>query len=102
MAAVPVTRRMLTTSDPRANAELAKLAEQIGASPPTLATVYRLIVVRRGDTPLYLLRAVPLPPELCDTFTGARAMLLVQSLAPRTTVGVAGLAQSIYRLTPAE
>jgi DNA-binding CsgD family transcriptional regulator/PAS domain-containing protein len=99
---ISVAQRMLTTADPRANIELAKLGENIAASLPSLATVYKPIVVRRRNTPVLLLRALPLPRELCETFTGARAMLLIQDLARRARVSVAGLAQTVYRLTPAE
>jgi DNA-binding CsgD family transcriptional regulator len=97
-----IARRMLTTCDQAANVQLGELADQISMSLPSLATVFKPIVVRREHTPAILLRALPLPSELCDPFAGARALLLIQALTPKRPVSIVALAQAVYRLSPAE
>lgn len=98
---IRVRGRRLHVRDKLAAAQLATLLDLIRATPDSLALPSDPILVRRGQKPNVVVRALPIDGAARNVFLGARVLLTFSNLRPRTAPDP-NVISHILGLTPAE
>ena len=98
---IRVSNRRLLVSDRQAQRSLDALLDELHAAPDTKDLPVAPIVVRRGEKRPLLIRAIPISGVARSPFLGARAVLTLTTLAPRSGPNPT-LLVSIFGLTTAE
>jgi DNA-binding CsgD family transcriptional regulator len=88
-------------TDPRADALLKGVLEQMKAGPCTSQSLHSLPVAGRADRAPMVVHVVPIRGAAQDIFNAAACLLVVTELDKRAGVG-ATLIQGLFDLTPAE
>ncbi len=98
---IRVRERRLLLRDKQAMARLDQLISMIRSTPDAAAIPAAPILVRRTIKPPVVLRILPVDGAARSVFLGARAMLILSNLVPRTAPDPALIGQA-FDLTPAE
>lgn len=73
-----VVAKSVRCQDPAATVAIAELALQVREAQPRIDTTFAPIVLRRQRRGPLIIKTISLPPNLADTFIGARAFLIVR------------------------
>ncbi|WP_092292747.1 helix-turn-helix transcriptional regulator [Bradyrhizobium sp. Ghvi] len=97
---IRIRDRQLFLRDKKAAAELDQLIDIIRSTPDTAALPAAPMVVRRTAKPPVVIRVLPVDGAACSVFLGARMMLVLSNLTPRTLEPA--LISQVFDLTSAE
>lgn len=97
---IRIRDRQLVVRDKKAAAELDQLIDMIRSTPDTAALPAAPVVVRRTAKPPVVIRMLPVDGAARTVFLGARVMLVLSNLTPRTPEPA--LISQAFDLTSAE